>query len=248
MNESKLFLTNENKEWFSRNEAFSYLDVDLESQVRVEQVYDIFSKLIHKSVGKNLLDIGCADGRMGARLLDLGYSVYGMDVSSSLIKEAKKKGVKTKVFDAATGLPYKNETFDFIFAGEIIEHLIDTEFIMKEINRVLKIGGYVLITTPNLVHLPERILFLKGRAPGQTQPLHVFLKYHVRQFTHDSWKNILHKFNFKVVDSRSSIVVFERDKENSDKVSKYSRFLANLFPSLGASVIVTAKKSGAIVD
>lgn len=248
MYRSKLFLTNKNKEWFSRNEAFSYLDVDLESQVRIEKVFHIFNKLINKSSGRSLLDIGCADGRMSAKLLDLGYSVYGMDVSPSLIKEAKKKGVKTKVFDAADGLPYKDETFDFIFAGEIIEHLIDTEFIMKEINRVLKVGGYVVITTPNLVHLPERLSFLKGRAPGQTQPLHVFLKYHIRQFTHESWKNILHEFNFKVIDSESSIVVFERDEENPDKVSKHSKILADLFPGLGASVIMTAKKNGTVTD
>lgn len=235
-------LTNKNKKWFSRDEAFSYLDVDLESQVRIKHIFNIFGNLINESRGNKLLDVGCADGRIGKQLIDLGYSVYGMDVSSVLIKKAKKKGIKTKLFDAADGLPYKDEVFDFVFAGEIIEHLLDTEFIIKEINRILKIGGYAVITTPNLVHLPDRMFFLKGCAPGQTQPLHVFLKYHIRQFTHGSWNNILHQFNFKVIDSRSSIVVFERDSKDINKVKKYSKFLADLFPSLGASVIVVSKK------
>ena len=53
------------------------------------------------------------------------------------------------VGDVSNGLPWQNEYFDAIFAGEIIEHIIDTDFFLDEINRVLNDKGQVVLTTPN---------------------------------------------------------------------------------------------------
>lgn len=244
MKNSNNSLVNKNNQWFSRDEAFSYLETDLESQVRIHQVLSIFKSIYKNLFSNKLLDIGCADGQLSKELIEIGYEVHGIDISNKLLVQAKKRKVKIKKADATQKLPYQDNYFNYVFAGEIIEHFVDTELIMQEINRVLKTNGLVVITTPNLVHFPERWTFLKGNAPDQVQPLHSYLKFHIRQFTHNSWRDILDKFSFEVVDSRSSIVVFKRDEKDLNKVVSYSKLLADIFPSFGASVIMTAKKKG----
>lgn len=234
--------TKKNEKWFSRKGAFTYLEDDLESKERINKVIGIFRK--YKSGSKPpLLDIGCGDGQVGQNLVNLGYEIYGIDISKRLLSEAQKRGLITILADIANEkLPIPDEVFNYVFCGETIEHIINTEKIMKEIRRVLKKNGLVVITTPNLVHLPDRITFLKGQSPSQIQPLHEYIKLHTRQFTHGSWGAILQEFGFEVVESCSSIVVFERDSKDTSKVLRHSKWLSELWPSLGASVIVTARK------
>jgi len=67
-------------------------------------------------------------------------------------------------------LPFENNYFDFFFAGEIIEHLFDSRFFLKEIHRVLKINGYLILSTPNLARIDDRLKFLLGKTPRQITP------------------------------------------------------------------------------
>jgi len=48
--------------------------------------------------------------------------------------------------------------FDLVFAGELIEHLYDTDYFFEEANKVLKAGGYLIITTPNLPTMAARFV------------------------------------------------------------------------------------------
>lgn len=49
----------------------------------------------------------------------------------------------------ASSLPFENESFDFVFCRDVIEHVLDEQLVFAEINRVLKPDGYLLLTTPN---------------------------------------------------------------------------------------------------
>ena len=75
---------------------------------------------------------------------------------------AKKKGINVKIHDISKGLPYDSGYFDAIFAGEIIEHMTDDMFFLAECKRILKKNGILLLTTPNLVSLRNRIRKLFG--------------------------------------------------------------------------------------
>lgn len=145
----------------------------------------------------NVLDIGCGEGTFTYHLTKLSKvkKVTGIDISKTAISQAKEKypEIEFEIASAAT-LPFSEESFDFIAMVELAEHIIDTEQMFKEANRVLKPEGAILITTTDF-NLLKRIIiatFFWEKYFYPTNP-------HVRFFTKSTLKDILNKTGFKVV-------------------------------------------------
>ena len=110
---------------------------------------------------KHILDIGCGRGELIRYAINKGAIATGIDYSKSAIKYAKntiknaigKHKEQSKVLKMdAKKLDFQNESFDMIFLLDIVEHLHDWELeeCLKEVNRVLKKNGEVIIhTSPN---------------------------------------------------------------------------------------------------
>ena len=95
-----------------------------------------------------VLDIGCGAGNLSKDLQDLGYQVTSVDLSEDAINYCYTRGlIRARVADAAR-LPFPSNYFDFAVASEILEHIQDDGKTMKEIRRVMKPGGVVIITVP----------------------------------------------------------------------------------------------------
>ena len=117
---------------------------------------------------KKILDCGCGDGMYGHAFLAAGASRYcGQDLSETAIlrglETASRLGLE---FDLkvgnATNLLFESNYFDIVFSGDFFEHIdkaTKTE-VIKEIYRVLKPGGVMIIKTPNLAYL-RFVIFLK---------------------------------------------------------------------------------------
>ncbi len=98
-----------------------------------------------------VLDIGCGGGILTKLIAEKGAKkVVGLDSSASNLKHAGKNKNKNQEFVVgnALALPFKKGYFDKVLATEIIEHLADDSQFINEIKRVLKKGGYAVITTP----------------------------------------------------------------------------------------------------
>ncbi len=98
-----------------------------------------------------VLDIGCGSGILTKLIAEKGAKqVVGLDASKNNLKFASKNKYKNQkfVFGDALALPFKDMYFDKVLATEIIEHLDDDVKFVDEIERVLKKGGYAVITTP----------------------------------------------------------------------------------------------------
>jgi 2-polyprenyl-3-methyl-5-hydroxy-6-metoxy-1,4-benzoquinol methylase len=134
-----------------------------EFEDRLKIVFSWILRNVRK--GSKILDVACADGYFSKELVKAGYRVYGCDLSKEILGNAKRWGIKTKVCNLEKSLPYPPEYFDFVFAGEVIEHIIDTDFFLEECGRVLKKGGILIITTPNLASLENRARLLIGIQP-----------------------------------------------------------------------------------
>lgn len=111
--------------------------------------------------GGELLDVGCAYGYLLERFTGKA-SLYGFDVSEHAIEQAR-----TLVPDAlyatgsvTDGLPYGDESFNGVMMTDVIEHLTrdDQEQAVRELVRVLRPGGTLYLTTPNL-NLVRRVIY-----------------------------------------------------------------------------------------
>jgi len=113
---------------------------------------DTIKKMLGASDGDIILDIGCGSG-VQIRALDVvkPQLIIGTDVNRNALIYAKNKDIPQSEFIIvdAQNLPFKSETVNKIICAEIIEHLNEPEQMIAEIQRVLKKGGSVVITTPN---------------------------------------------------------------------------------------------------
>ena len=123
---------------------------------------------------KIVLDVGCHNGLL-LSLLGEGIEKHGVDLLEE--PQLQAKGVKYKHYDVSAGLPYADATFDVVSSSEVIEHVMDTESFLQECFRVLKPGGRIVISTPNLHYWRNIIEWLKGNQ-------FFFIDYHKNQEGH----------------------------------------------------------------
>lgn len=97
---------------------------------------------------KKVLDLGCGKGLFG-KYKPTGVGVYGLDIDSGAVREAKKIYKEAKVVDLNKKIPYGNGVFDAIFAKDVFEHLLEPWKLAVECHRVLKKGGTILAIVPS---------------------------------------------------------------------------------------------------
>jgi len=99
----------------------------------------------------SILDVGCGNGWVAKEFLPKGKQVYSLDISvtnPSIVKRLYPSEKHLCVAADSFHLPFSNDSFDCVIASEIIEHVFDPEEFIKELFRVVKKGGDLIITTP----------------------------------------------------------------------------------------------------
>ena len=131
-----------------------YVPKDVSGQRRI----DIIIKALEPKAGEKILDVGCGVGAFTFHCAKSGAETSGIDYSPESIKVANELcarfGVSqnaTFVIGNATRLPFVDGYFDKIIAVDFIEHITtdEKEILLKEVHRVLKPEGRVVIFTPN---------------------------------------------------------------------------------------------------
>lgn len=107
--------------------------------------------LFDKNRKAHLLDLGCDDGVLTMRYAKIigTKTITGVDIIASRLKVAKSLGIKTVKANLNEVLPIKTSTIDVIHANQVIEHIGDLDTFASEMYRVLKPGGYALVSTEN---------------------------------------------------------------------------------------------------
>jgi SAM-dependent methyltransferase len=145
--------------------------------------------------GGRALDIGCGDGRAGKLLQCLGMDYTGLDVSDSAVELCLREKLHALRHDMAEPLPFEDCCFDLVTVFEVLEHLFLPHAAFGEIVRVLKPGGVVVGSVPNVCYLPNRLLMLAGRFnPGgspATSLKEPWRDPHIRFFSSRSMKRFL---------------------------------------------------------
>ncbi len=125
--------------------------------------------LVPEGEGRSLLDIGCGTGLNSERLSSKGYEITGVDISAVAIEQYRSRGFRGHVEDVTRGMSFQSASFDVVFAADVIEHLVDIELFGKEVFRVLKPGGILVLSTPNSAFWVYRILGVLGRTVSELQ-------------------------------------------------------------------------------
>jgi len=113
------------------------------------------------------LDLGCGNGEVSVALAELlGATVVCSDISSVAVEQCVARGLEAHQVElGAAPLPFDDASFDLVFMTEVLEHLVYPDRALAEINRILRPGGYLLVSTPNLACLPNRVLLPLGVQP-----------------------------------------------------------------------------------
>jgi SAM-dependent methyltransferase len=189
-----------------------------------------------------LLDIGCSNGEWALLWQRRGWHIAGIDVNREQVSLARGAGVDARVCDLNRDLiPFADAQFDLIFAGEVIEHLVDTDGFLSEVRRCCKPNGYVLLTTPNLASFENRVRLSLGMYPK-------WLNYnlqdsgHVRGYTPRVLKKQLAAHGFHVLRHRGNWVPFIPQHFIDDVKMPSLAITGDLLPGLAMDIIVLATK------
>ena len=95
--------------------------------------------------GARILDVGVGTGRLLERFP--GLNRYGLDISLDYLRLAREKGIEA-CFARAEDMPYPRQSFDIAVCTDVLEHVLDVNATISEIQRVLKPGGLLIIRVP----------------------------------------------------------------------------------------------------
>jgi SAM-dependent methyltransferase len=202
-----------------------------------------------------ILDISTYCGFVAVALSKAGYSVNATDVPAvfnceGLVTKLTKYDIHFKGSDLVNEMPYADSTFEIISCCETLEHLNFNPIIaLKHINRILKPGGILYLTVPNVSRLYNIYQHLKGKEDNAfidmfstryadgTHPLQSF-GVHWHEYT----ANELHR----VLDTAGYRVLELKYVEHLDNYSKFKKciltVILKLFPHLSETIVVVAVK------
>jgi SAM-dependent methyltransferase len=151
---------------------------------RYEEILDGFE---HLKKTKNLLDVGTGSAFFAEIAIKRGWNVYGTELTDDTIQAAEQKGLKMSK-GKLEDIHFEADFFDLVVCIEVIEHVSFPVTFVKEIERSLRLGGAVYITTPNFNS------YLRRKLKGQYDV--IGYPNHLAYFTTDTLKSLFSKNGF----------------------------------------------------
>lgn len=123
---------------------------------------EIFQDAVRDNDAK-ILDFGIGSGAFLKTIWERGYkNIYGCDIDNYVAEDFQPLLKDFKTFDASfEKFPWDEKSLDVVTAWEVFEHLENPHNAIREINRILKPGGLLIFSVPNIFHIVSRLIFLK---------------------------------------------------------------------------------------
>jgi SAM-dependent methyltransferase len=217
-----------------------------------EPLRSLFQRYVHPS--DHTLDLGCGDGgTSGVYLSEHARSYVGVDVSEAAVELAEGRGLTAMQIETAAALPFAAGSFDVVVCSEVLEHLFEPHLAVAEAFRVLRPGGRMIVTVPNVAYWRDRVDALlgiwqpggddRGRAEPWRSP-------HVRFFRPATLKRLLGEAGFDdvaVIGLPSPLLGSVPVLRNliAGAPGRGSRAAARVWPSLFAGGVGAVAKRGA---
>ncbi|MFO1326163.1 MAG: methionine biosynthesis protein MetW [Rubrivivax sp.] len=172
--------------------------------------------------GARVLDLGCGDGELLAHLQrHKACSGYGIEIADANVLACVQRGVDVIQLNLDEGLAlFDDASFDVVLQLDTLQHLRNTEHMLRETARVGRIG---IVSFPNFAHWPNRLHVAGGRMPvTKTLPYQWYDTPNIRVGTHA---------DFEVLARRTGLVV-------TDSFGLHDGRIVRRWPNLLASVAV----------
>jgi 2-polyprenyl-3-methyl-5-hydroxy-6-metoxy-1,4-benzoquinol methylase len=162
----------------------------------------VASKLGHwikKSGAKSLLDIGCGNGSLTARLCRRGMRCAGMDMSLSGLALARHNYPDIDFFESSLDSPLPDKhrhSYDLVISVEVIEHLLLPRQLFERAREALKPGGTLIVTTPYHGYVKNLALALCGKFDQHWHPLRDY--GHVKFFSSKTLRLLFNEQRFSI--------------------------------------------------
>lgn len=149
--------------------------------------------------GSKVLDAGCGNGEFVEFFVNKGHQTHGLDIAQSAIEKARLRCPAAAFHSGSLEqtLSIPSGSFDLIWCAEVLEHLFDVEAAARQMNRLLRKGGHLFLTTPYHGLLKNVAIAMVGfdRHFDALGP-------HIRFFTRKSLGAILKQGGFKILSWR----------------------------------------------
>lgn len=197
----------------------------------------------------NVLDVGCYPYHLGAAMERMGFDVWGISSSHEPIRSKKIKicNIETDKF------PFESNSFDLVVCTEVLEHLPQSPaHTIRQMYRVAKPGGSLLVTTPNIARSINRAKLLLGKSVAY--PLSHVLEdtniyhRHNREYTLHELETLIEHAGWKITEASyfvSYTPMRRRVRPDSPllKLGKWANyFLMLAFPPLRDTLLILAEK------
>ncbi len=156
---------------------------------------------------KSVLEVGCSTGYLTKVMVERGCNVVGIELDPDAAEKAEKWAERVVVGNIDEGDVWnyvKDESFDVVVLGDVIEHLRDPLASLREAVRKLKPTGFVVTSVPNVAHGDVRIALLQGSSPTPKRGL--LDETHIRFFTLETLRELLAQAGLVVVDTKRVVV------------------------------------------
>ena len=179
--------------------------------------------------GSRVLDLGCGNGELLARLIgERGCSGYGIELDDANLHASLARGIDVIQANLEDGLAlFEDRSFDVVLQLDTLQHLRNTEDMLRETARVGRIG---IVSFPNFAHWPNRLRVASGRMPvTKILPYQWYDTPNIRVGTYADFEVLARKNGLAILDSfgvqegqavrrwpnlRASVAVFKFERQS----------------------------------
>ena len=170
-------------------------DYAMKTNISMFRYYsEILNKLYEITKGKELLEIGIGGSECALIAQELGYNVFGIDISNENVQQALRYGIKAEVHDFVLFEP--RQKWDIIILGDVLEHVSDPIHTIQKLQSILNKNGAIWISTPNF---ESAVATVRGHNDQMRR-----VANHRNYFSRHSLYRLLERLNFRPIDYQIS--------------------------------------------
>lgn len=172
-----------------------------EELLRINLRNEILIHTVGQPINKGkVLDIGCGEGFLLSKLMELNYDALGIDFNDYGVGVHNSKAlplfIKGNIYEIIKNFHAKNNEFETIYLNNVLEHVLEPELLLIDIKKILTNSGKLVISVPNDF---SDLQMLMKRSNKFEREYWVSSPDHLNYFNHSSLESLVSSYNFELI-------------------------------------------------